>query len=455
MLPSFNITPRFSPVEKMRQKFVTAATTETREKSSIITTLHSYVTSIFIRTDNGSVWFPVPSKSRRHPGHFSSDLSRMISKMNREINMYNMWCTELRAMSPTELASRSAFEQFVAHNPIPHFDMTNGFESQETLDARMHNLLHPSSPFIHNYEGHDDTDIPAETQFQLRHSHRGVLAAFLPEEGMDFVGLLCHLISLATLLDPSPFAEEFYNMYLDPQSQNRRIAARTSRTVRAGRGNRMTHSQRFMQDTSIAGKWPNATDGFSLLLQFRDGRTLPSSCHEIVCRFQTQAEFDRYNTACEHQIKQLLALRNPEEHDRFIVHCYHDGCAHAKPGFLFNKKAATSSQRRSAVPVCPDGHAFCIRCLRADHDGLCFALDAEESSIIEQGIAMPCPTCKFLIMKNEGCNHMQCAQCEQHFCWLCGIRFSQSEQYAPHAGCGGQWGHDRIWLREWLRQHRM
>ena len=34
-------------------------------------------------------------------------------------------------------------------------------------------------------------------------------------------------------------------------------------------------------------------------------------------------------------------------------------------------------------------------------------------------IAKPCPNCKILIHKYDGCNHVKCGKCSMDFCWLC------------------------------------
>merc|ERR1712072_1092761 len=39
-----------------------------------------------------------------------------------------------------------------------------------------------------------------------------------------------------------------------------------------------------------------------------------------------------------------------------------------------------------------------------------------------------CPKCKVSILKNEGCNHMECRQCNHHFCWTCGGKMGKDNR---------------------------
>lgn len=41
----------------------------------------------------------------------------------------------------------------------------------------------------------------------------------------------------------------------------------------------------------------------------------------------------------------------------------------------------------------------------------------------------PCPKCKTAIEKNNGCMHMNCTNCNFHFCWLCLTEYVNHEDY--------------------------
>ena len=82
-----------------------------------------------------------------------------------------------------------------------------------------------------------------------------------------------------------------------------------------------------------------------------------------------------------------------------------------------------------------NGHKFCFNCRNYWHDkGRCnidiysYYKKWKTSSKIKR-----CPRCKYLIEKNEGCNHMTCLNCKYEWCWIC------SKEYKPgHYGLGSQ-----------------
>lgn len=57
------------------------------------------------------------------------------------------------------------------------------------------------------------------------------------------------------------------------------------------------------------------------------------------------------------------------------------------------------------------------------HEGIsCAAKQSSVPSSAEENAKIgiyPCPKCKVLIQKNDGCRHMECTQCNTHFCWSC------------------------------------
>jgi hypothetical protein len=55
-------------------------------------------------------------------------------------------------------------------------------------------------------------------------------------------------------------------------------------------------------------------------------------------------------------------------------------------------------------------------------------LEIENIQVIEQ-CTKPCPSCNVRIEKNGGCQHMNCRECQVHFCWTCGW---YARAYGPH-----------------------
>lgn len=54
--------------------------------------------------------------------------------------------------------------------------------------------------------------------------------------------------------------------------------------------------------------------------------------------------------------------------------------------------------------------------------------EIENVEVIEK-CTKPCPSCNVRIEKNGGCQHMNCRQCQIHFCWTCGW---YGGSYGPH-----------------------
>ena len=68
-----------------------------------------------------------------------------------------------------------------------------------------------------------------------------------------------------------------------------------------------------------------------------------------------------------------------------------------------------------------NGHKFCFNCHNYWHDkGICtidiysYYKKWKTSKKIKR-----CPRCRYLIEKNEGCNHMTCTNCKYEWCWIC------------------------------------
>ena len=70
---------------------------------------------------------------------------------------------------------------------------------------------------------------------------------------------------------------------------------------------------------------------------------------------------------------------------------------------------------------CKNGHKYCYRCLKPWHGkSKCDEeIDKEFQIWKKDKVVKKCPRCKIYTEKNEGCNHMTCAECKFQWCWIC------------------------------------
>ena len=123
--------------------------------------------------------------------------------------------------------------------------------------------------------------------------------------------------------------------------------------------------------------------------------------------------------------------------------------------------------------------AFCSVCYSGWHGEFarCWPRNPGELSAEERASydyirlhTSPCPTCSSPTQKTMGCNHMNCFQCNTHFCYLCGAWLDPGNPYNhfnnKHIGCymrlweleEGDEGHGRVQFegpRRWEAEARL
>ena len=95
------------------------------------------------------------------------------------------------------------------------------------------------------------------------------------------------------------------------------------------------------------------------------------------------------------------------------------GCYTAK--MIMEKSCSSNAPNLQGKFVCPD----------------CQIAKPEDSK--------QCPGCQIAVVKNGGCNHMECASCKKHFCWLCcdeGFETSEETYEHLYQQHGGVYGND-------------
>ena len=89
---------------------------------------------------------------------------------------------------------------------------------------------------------------------------------------------------------------------------------------------------------------------------------------------------------------------------------------------------------------CECGIEVCFKCGKEWHVGRC--RDDGNTAFQVYGMlhsVAKCPKCKVRTEKASGCNHMTCARCGTHFCWLCREKMDQEKPenhfVNPFSGC--------------------
>lgn len=89
---------------------------------------------------------------------------------------------------------------------------------------------------------------------------------------------------------------------------------------------------------------------------------------------------------------------------------------------------------------CKIGHKYCYNCLKPWHGKTPCDEELDKDFQIWKAnkVVKQCPQCKFYTEKNEGCNHMTCAECKYQWCWLCEKEYKPGHFDKGKGTCGGQ-----------------
>ncbi|KAJ4369718.1 hypothetical protein N0V83_005481 [Neocucurbitaria cava] len=115
----------------------------------------------------------------------------------------------------------------------------------------------------------------------------------------------------------------------------------------------------------------------------------------------------------------------------------------AQPGAINGgtdpKKRNIGVRGMERLAICEDCNlAFCVVCLSSWHGDFVRCEPRDATQLTEEDQASlnfimkntsPCPYCSVPCQKSHGCNHMTCAQCKTHFCYLCGAWLNPDHPY--------------------------
>ncbi|EMC93012.1 hypothetical protein BAUCODRAFT_270429 [Baudoinia panamericana UAMH 10762] len=183
------------------------------------------------------------------------------------------------------------------------------------------------------------------------------------------------------------------------------------------------------------------TDCFSGYCRNENGLRLPLTCFQLGCNtlipvrlLRSALSEDAFQQLAKHAVKEYVA-KHPGQH----AQCPGPDC-----DMVFRVGAVVERH------ICPRCFTVsCTNCKAEMHDGeTCAECKYREEGhmraleeYLRQGNAKRCKRCDTIIQKNLGCNHMTCAGCKSHMCWLCMQIFGDADAvynhlYEKHGGYG-------------------
>ena len=90
------------------------------------------------------------------------------------------------------------------------------------------------------------------------------------------------------------------------------------------------------------------------------------------------------------------------------------------------------------ISKCENEHEYCFICLNKPHQNKTCEEKIDDNNIKEYAknkFIKKCPNCGTYTEKNEGCNHITCAECNYQWCWLCNQKYT--ERHYLNGKCRG------------------
>lgn len=175
-------------------------------------------------------------------------------------------------------------------------------------------------------------------------------------------------------------------------------------------------------------------------------------------------EGDKSTIFCPREWCQAAARNNkyppiPDDLNDYVDPDSDDDGGDAPPAYTKDTSEKELPKAIDRLTLCSNpkcGLAFCRVCYAGWHGeyARCWPRNPAELSAEEQASfdyirlnTSPCPTCASPTQKTMGCNHMNCSQCNTHFCYLCGAWLAVDNPY-QHFNEKGKQCYQRLWELE-------